>query len=267
MQISSERDCTQTYRLDLEYDGTDFAGWQIQPGRRTVQSCLEEAVVGLFGRKASVIGSGRTDAGVHAKGQVAHFRVPPLRPPEVVLAALNSRLPEDIRVRKAAYQPKTFHARYSARWRGYGYRIALKPLAVGRQYCWHCTSRLDVEAMQNSTRFLLGSHNFRTFAHFSEKERHYLSTVYRAEWSGTEDLLEFRIEANRFLHGMIRFLVGAMIEVGRGKAAVDSLRDLISARNVEAAPPKVPPQGLTLLKVGYLPWPGDDIKTGIVSAT
>jgi len=243
-----------TYRLDLEYDGTDFRGWQMQPVERTVQDCLQQAVLALFGEDVPVIGAGRTDAGVHAAGQVAHFCVDSFRPIPVVVRALNALLPSDVRVKDARMAPSDFHARYSAQWRGYRYRIAYRPLAIGREYCWACPHTLDVPRMHSAAQRILGSRRFRAFAHASEKESHYLSTVYRSEWTDCDPYCEFHIEANRFLHGMVRLLVGTFVTIGRGKAESAILEEIFAADDVRKAGPKAPAAGLTLMTVGYEPW-------------
>ncbi len=243
-----------TYRLDLEYDGSDFAGWQIQPGERTVQQCLEDAVWVLFGEKISVMGAGRTDAGVHAVGQVASFRSTTVRPPQVVTRALNALLPFDVRVKAASVEEPEFHARYSACWRAYRYRVAWQPVAIGRAYSWNYPYRLDVPHMQAAARHILGDRPFHSFAHASEKEQHYLSSVYRAEWRECGPCYEFQIEANRFLHGMVRFLVGTFVRIGRGIISADQLPEILAAQDVRLAAAKAPARGLTLIAVGYEPW-------------
>ncbi|HEY3294358.1 MAG TPA: tRNA pseudouridine(38-40) synthase TruA [bacterium] len=252
--IDSDLHRQYTYRFDVEYDGTDFAGWQFQPRERTVQDCLQKAVIELFGEEVPVIGAGRTDAGVHATGQVAHFRVDSYREPPVVFRAMNALLPPDVRVRNVQLAESDFHARFSAQWRGYRYRIARRPIAIGRSYCWTCPNTLDHRPMHEAAQLILGSHRFRAFAHFNPKEVHYLSTVYRAEWIAADPFLEFRVEANRFLHGMVRLLVGTFVNIGRGKTEIERLKQIMAAEDVRQAGPKAPAAGLTLIKVGYEPW-------------
>ncbi|MBU0508854.1 tRNA pseudouridine(38-40) synthase TruA [bacterium] len=242
------------YRLNLEYDGADFAGWQVQPDVRTVQGCLQNAVLQLFGEPTVVMAAGRTDTGVHALGQVAHFTVHRERPPEVITKALNSLLPPDVRITDTRIADDRFHARYSAQWRAYRYRIALRPLAVGRSYSWWCPFRLDPVPMQRAAGLIVGERVFRSFAHESEKELHYLSTVHHAEWREHGPHLEFRIAANRFLHGMVRLLVGTFVEVGRGRRDPQDIERILLAEDVRQAGPKAPAHGLTLMAVGYESW-------------
>jgi tRNA pseudouridine38-40 synthase len=243
-----------TYRLDIEYDGTDFSGWQQQPNARTVQECLERAVAELFGETLAVIGAGRTDAGVHASGQVAHFRTHRERSLKTVKQALNALLPDDIRIKDANFAQGDFHARFSACWRGYRYRIACQPMAIGKSYFWACPHPLDIDRMQLAIPYILGNRQFKSFAHAREEERHYLSTVYSARWRKTDQFYEFEIEANRFLHGMVRLLVGTFVDIGRGKIEPVRLTEILQAQDVRKAGPKAPARGLTLISVNYEPW-------------
>jgi tRNA pseudouridine38-40 synthase len=244
-----------TYRLDLEYDGTRFSGWQIQDGERTVQGVIEAVFSKLFSDSTRVSAAGRTDAGVHATGQVAHFRALPHRPAESVRLALNANLPADVRVKAVTIADPAFHARFSACWRAYRYRIALEPLAVGRDYCWICPYRIEKpDEMQRAAQLILGDHCFQSFAHQNEKEAHYLSTVYHSAWTKDGPYLDYRIEANRFLHGMVRLLVGTFVRVGRGKIGAADILEILNADDVRSAGPKAPASGLTLIAVGYEPW-------------
>lgn len=245
------------YRLDLEYDGTHFHGWQVQARERTVQGCLQKAVNALFDGRPILHAAGRTDAGVHAAGQVVHFHAANQRRPEIVRRALNAALPPDIRVAQAQAIPLDFHARYGAQWRAYRYRVATRPMAISRHYSWQCPHRLDPAPMSEAARLILGEHCFRSFAHERDEERHYLSDVYRAEWRETDPYLEFFITANRFLHGMVRLLVGTFVRIGRKRIAPAAIQDILAARDVRKAGPKAPPQGLCLVAVGYEPWNGE----------
>ena len=246
----------QTYRLVIEYDGTDFRGWQLQKSGRTVQGCFEEAIFKLFGERVRVSSAGRTDAGVHASGQVVHFRVQNPRSIDIVFKALNCLLPPDVRVLKVELSKESFHSRFSACWRGYEYRIAKSPMAIGRQYCWWGQSGLDLDLMRSASGYCFGTHNFRSFAHPNPKEKHYLSTVYRQEWFETDKYYTFQIDANRFLHGMVRFLVGTFVDVSRGRIDPMQIPEILEAQDVRRAGQKAPSFGLVLRVVGYSPWPG-----------
>jgi tRNA pseudouridine38-40 synthase len=245
-----------TYRLVLEYDGTRFIGWQVQNDGRTVQGVIEAVLARLFSDFTRVSAAGRTDAGVHATGQVVHFRALPRRPAETVRLALNANLPPDVRVQAVTIADATFHARFSACWRAYRYRIALEPHAVGRDYCWICPYRIErLDEMQRAAQLILGDHCFQSFAHQNEKETHYLSSVYQSAWTRDGCWLDYRVEANRFLHGMVRLLVGTFVRVGRGKIGAGAVLEILNACDVRLAGPKAPASGLTLTAVGYRPWP------------
>ncbi len=244
-----------TYRLDLEYDGTDYAGWQLQEEVRTVQGVVEASVFALFQEECRVHAGGRTDAGVHASGQVAHFRAAKHRDPASVKRALNAILPYDVRVRDVTLVGHEFHSRFSAKWRGYEYRIAREPIAVGRQYAWYCPRRLDLTALNLAAGSVVGTHRFRSFSHYNPDERHYLSDVYDAKWNVSNDSLIFHIEANRFLHGMVRLLVGTFVWAGSGKIDPGSIPQILAAQDIAHAGPKAPACGLNLKVIGYAPWP------------
>jgi tRNA pseudouridine38-40 synthase len=148
-----------------------------------------------------------------------------------------------------------FHARFSAKWRGYVYRIARRPVSIGRAYCWQCPFDLDRSRLQSAADRILGSCCFSSFSHSEENETHYLSDVYRAEWTEDGPYLDFNIDANRFLHGMVRFLVGTMAAIGRGKLEPQAMSEILESRDVRRAGQKAPASGLTLVQVGYRPWP------------
>lgn len=242
------------YRLDLEYDGTDFVGWQYQTGQRTVQDCVERAVRVLFNQEARVSAAGRTDAGVHASGQVAGFRADHFRSFETAVRALNANLPEDIRIRRVSLELPEWHPRFSAKWRSYRYTICKAPMAIGRGYAWYYPRKLDVQAMDDAARFLQGSHCFRAFAHDSPTEKHYLSDVFKVVWIEDNNNYIFTIDANRFLHGMVRLLVGTFVAVGRGKIGPKSVEEILQSQDVRMAGAKAPARGLTLIGVGYQDW-------------
>jgi tRNA pseudouridine38-40 synthase len=246
---------SKTYRLLIEYDGTDFCGWQVQDSVRTVQGCLEEALTSLFSNKLTVIGAGRTDAGVHAKGMVAHFKADGKREPDVVLRALNATLPPDARVLDVCVEKPVFHARFSAKWRSYEYHIFSSPRAIGRQYGWFLPGKPDIETLRRLATEIIGDHCFRSFAHTRPDEPHYRSIIYRSEWKADQKGFVYHIEGIRFLHGMVRLLVGTMLDIARGSMQVTSLQEIIAREDVRFAGTKAPAQGLTLTAVGYHEWP------------
>ncbi|MDQ3735687.1 MAG: tRNA pseudouridine(38-40) synthase TruA [Actinomycetota bacterium] len=244
-------------RLDLSYDGTCFAGWAVQPGQRTVQGVLTEALCVLVPNAGALTVAGRTDAGVHATGQVAHLDVPAEEWAEMgnLPAKLSGLLPHDVRVRAVREVPPVFDARFSALWRRYSYRISDAPWGVEpmrRTDTLHWRRTLEVEAMQAAGTALLGTHDFAAYCRRREgattiRDLQHL-TIQR-----TGDVLEIRVQADAFCHSMVRSLVGALLAVGDGRRLPDwpvSLLNLpVRANDVQVAPP----HGLSLVEVGYPP--------------
>lgn len=242
-------------RLTLHYDGSGFAGWQVQPGERTVQGELEAALGRLLTRPAGVLAAGRTDRGVHATGQVVGALVPAKWTPDALRRALNAVLPRDIWVAGAAEARAEFHARYDAVARGYTYRIGTAEAAASpflRRWCWPLRRPLAVEELAQAASQFMGQHSFRAFAKAGQPERGELCTVLRSEWREWHGVgLEYRVTANRFLHHMVRYLVGTMVEVALGRRpAADIARLLANEAGYETSPP-APPEGLYLSRVYY----------------
>ena len=242
----------QRYRLELEYDGSEFAGWQVQPGKRTVQGELEKAIAQFFQEEVRVTAAGRTDAGVHALGQVVHFDAATPRPLEKIFLGLNSLLPPDIAVVSVEPVPESFDARYSAVRRKYRYQIVQRPSAVWRKYAWVLPQSLNVHDMQRCSERIRGEHDFRAFCSTQAEVKHYRCTVQRAVWLYEPDgKLVFSVAANRFLHNMVRILVGTMVEVGRGRFGIGDFEQMLESRDRTAAGMTAPPQGLFLAGVDY----------------
>lgn len=242
-------------RLTLHYDGAAFAGWQVQRGERTVQGELEAALGRLTNRSLPVTAAGRTDRGVHATGQVASAVVPLKWTPVDLRRALNAVLPSDIWVAAAADAPLEFHARYDALARGYVYRVGTDAAAQSpfvRRWCWPIRDALSLPTLRDAARRFVGTHSFRAFAKTGQPERGETCVVRSAEWRQWRQLgLEFRIIANRFLHHMVRYMVGTMVDVARARrpaADIDAL--LQGALDLETSPP-APPEGLYLARVFY----------------
>ena len=243
-------------RLILEYDGTDFKGWQVQPDQRTVQGELEACLHRLFGTPIRTIAAGRTDTGVHALGQVANFiTVNPLSV-EHIQNALNSMLPADSAVRHAHEVPLRFHARRDARRREYVYQIEYGRRAIGRQYALCIRSRLDLEAMQDAAARLLGHHDFTSFCVAASERENLECHLFESTWQQSEDGVHFQIAANRFLRTMVRSIVGTLIQVGRGGRSADDVTKILEARDRRCAGPSAPPHGLFLKRVTYEDLPG-----------
>ena len=243
-------------QLVLHYDGAGFAGWQRQPAERTVQGVLEEALARLCGVSVAALGAGRTDAGVHARGQAVGVRVADKWEAATLRRALNAVLPSDVWVSAAHEMHPAFHARYSATARRYSYRIGTSEAVFSpfrREREWPVVRPLDRTALDRAASSLLGEHVFRAFAvrgTAPERDEH-RCRVLEARWRWEDDRLTFEIEANRFLHHMVRFLVGTMIEIGLGRRSAETMDRLLAASdNAEVSPP-APPNALFLERVTY----------------
>jgi tRNA pseudouridine38-40 synthase len=244
----------QNFKLIIEYDGGAYHGWQRQAGDRTVQEEIEKGLRRMTRQQITLIGSGRTDAGVHARGQVANFTCNTRLTPVEFQRGLNSMLGGAIVIRRCESVPENFHSRYDVTRKTYRYRIRNHPLprAIGRQYHWHVRAPLDVAAMQAASDNLLGSHDFTTFEGAGSPRRHSVREVLRAEWRReTDHGLAFFIAANGFLRFMVRNIVGTLVEVGQGKRSPGDIPGLLEARDRSLAGPTAPPQGLCLMKVEY----------------
>ncbi len=238
-------------KLVLEYDGTDFWGWQVQKKGRTVQGVLNEAVEQLLQHQVAIYGSGRTDSGVHALRQVANFKTENPLCENSIRKGLNSYLPADVRVRSANAVEPSFHARFDAKSREYRYVISKRQSAIGRQYAWFCNYKLDVALIREASAFLVGKHVFKAFSKLIDKEEHYLSCVERIDWEEDENFIIMEICASRFLHNMIRIIVGTMVDVGCGKLSPDAVKEILHKKSRSLAGCTTPAHGLFLLRVNY----------------
>lgn len=241
------------FKATVEYDGTDLRGFQWQHGERTVQGELEAALRLRTGQDVRVTGAGRTDAGVHALGQVVSFGATTNIPVERMALALNSALRGDISIRQVEETDGAFSARFSASSRLYAYLILNRPLrsALTRRYAAFWREPLDVAAMQAGAARLLGERDFASFATQVEPEQTTLRDVTRCQVGRYGRFVIVRIEANAFLRGMVRAITGTLIEVGGGKRGPEDIETILQARDRGAAGPSAPPQGLCLLKVRY----------------
>lgn len=238
-------------KLTLEYDGSDFHGWQIQNEVRTVQGTIEDGIERVFAARPTVYASGRTDAGVHALGQVANFKFESRLSLSEIKCALNANLPEDVRIVSALETDDDFHARYSARQRVYRYVISKRKRAIARRYAWFCRYALDLQEIRKASRYLLGDNRYRGFSREVAGEEHYRSIVYSLDWQENGEEIVMRICAKRFLHNMVRIIVGTMVDVGRGKIPADFVLEILKSGRREMAGVTIPPHGLYLTEVIY----------------
>jgi tRNA pseudouridine38-40 synthase len=240
-------------KLVLSYDGTDFSGWQRQPDRRTVQQTLEEAIGRLTGVEPATNASGRTDAGVHALGQVVHFYSASRHAPEVFVKALNATLPHDVRIASASEMPQAFHATLDARGKLYRYVIDNHPIADPFQtrYSHHVYQRLDVAAMHAAARSLKGRHDFHSFETHWPNRTSSVRTITHIAVNRMGDFAWIDVEADGFLYNMVRTIAGTLILVGTGRWPVGRVAEVVAAEDRRAAGPTAPPQGLFLVRVRY----------------
>ena len=241
-------------RLLLEYDGSRYHGWQRQRGDLSLQQVLEKALERLTGAPVKLIGSGRTDAGVHALGQVANFRTNSALALKAFHEGLNSMLPYDIAVLEASEVPLEFHARKAARSKTYEYRILnrLTRSPLHHHYGWWVSPPLNPGAMAKAAALLVGEHDFSAFRASGSGNRNAVRRIFSAHWqTHPGGRLSFTITGNGFLRGMVRSLVGTMVEIGKGKAKPSLLAELLQSGERRRAGPTAPPQGLYLVEVTY----------------
>ena len=241
----------RTLRLVIEYEGTHFVGWQSQKSGRTVQDALERALHILLKEPIRLIGAGRTDAGTHALGQVAHFQTEAALPTARLVRSLNGLLPPDIAVRAADEVAADFHARYSATRKRYRYRIHQGKAAVNRTQVWTYYAALSLSPMAAAAHTLGGERAFGAFCKQDPIPEHLTCRIFDAAWFQRGPELVFEIEANRFLRHMVRILVGTMVEIGRGTRPPTAMDELLASGDRTAAGPTAPARGLCLLWVAY----------------
>ena len=237
----------------LEYDGTEFAGWQQQARERTVEAVVKKALRELTGKVHTVYAAGRTDAGAHAEGQVVSFQLNGRIAPQRLVAALNAKLPIDVAALSAEVVPDDFHARYSARWRRYRYRFLDRPArpALERDRCWHVRSKLDVAAMAKAAEALVGKHDWTSFCSASEPVASRVREMRSAKVARKRGFVELELVAEGFLRGLVRGIAGALADVGSGRRPPEWVGEVLEARNRRRAPKTAPAGGLTLVEVIY----------------
>ena len=242
----------KNYKLTIQYDGSDFHGWQVQIKGRTVQGDIENALSVIYpGEKITLIGAGRTDAGVHALGQMAHINLPPKLSSEELLQALNGNLNQDVRINRIDETDKNFHARFSATAREYEYHIVKHFTPITRNYTTPLKWKVESQLLKKCSDILQGEHDFTSFCKATAEIDHKLCMVHSACWEESDTRLIFRIRANRFLQHMVRYLVGTMLEVARGRYSLRDFNFLIDNKKTEAVVVRSPAQGLFLKEVYY----------------
>ncbi len=238
-------------RLALEYDGTDFHGWQFQPGTRTVQGELEKALSQVLNQRISLIGSGRTDAGVHAAGQVAHLDAETNLECENIRLGVNSQTGKDVQVLLVKDAADDFHARFDAKSREYKYRVVREYRPLMRRFSWFPNCEWSDDLISEAVRELPGKHSFMAFSKARPDEEEYECNIFIAEWVPDEQGATLKIIANRFMHRMVRGIVGSLIDHGRGFVSFDEFKRMLHEPKRNGEVRSAPPQGLTLVEVTY----------------
>lgn len=240
-------------KLILEYDGTEYSGWQRQTNALSVQQVVEDTLYKLTGEKTTLIASSRTDSGVHARGQTANFRTSSPIPPDRFCFALNALLPADIRVVSSERVPDDFHSRFSAKGKKYRYCMIVGPhsTAIGHRYYAHIPPPLDVEAMERSCGYFIGTHDFAAFRAAGSSARSTVRTIFDATLERDGRHLCFTVKGNGFLYNMVRIMAGTLIYVGKGKIKPEEIPDILLSRDRRRAGLTAPAHGLFLEKVYY----------------
>lgn len=240
-------------KLCVEYDGTNYFGWQRQKGHVTIQETIENALSKLLKEKVKVIGAGRTDTGVHAINQYCTFKTEKNLPDSAYFYGLNNLLPTDIRVKRVERVDKNFHVIHSAKKKTYVYKILnrFEPTALERNRCWHIYVYLDIELMNESAKLILGKNDFSAFRASICSRKTTIRTVYESLWIREGEYLIYKITADGFLHNMVRILVGTMVEVGMKKLTVEDFKKILESKDRKKAGKTAPPQGLYLVDVYY----------------
>ncbi len=244
----------KNFKLIIEYDGTRYHGWQRQKDDRTIQQEIEQALSTMTARQVTLNGSGRTDAGVHAFGQVANFRCETDLAPEIFQKGLSSLLPDDIVIKGCWLVDESFHARYDVKSKIYHYKILNRkvPTAIGRQYAWFIRRRLDTAAMRSAISHIIGSHDFKSFEGTGSPRSHTTRNVMAAELIENNDgSIIFKIEADGLLRYMVRNIVGTLVDVGLGKITPAEFKDILESKKRSNASATAPAHGLFLMEVRY----------------
>ena len=241
-------------KLVVAYEGTNYCGWQIQPNGIRIEQVLNETLSSLLGEEITVTGASRTDAGVHSLGNVAVFETHTKMPAEKISFALNQRLPEDIVVQESCQVPEDFHPRFSKSRKTYEYRILncrfRQPLERRTSYFYHYP--LDVSAMQKAAAYLVGEHDFTSFASVHAQTNTYVRMIYALDVVREGDMIRIRVQGNGFLYNMVRIIAGTLIQVGAGIKKPEDMESILAGKDRELAGPTAPAHGLTMIGLEYL---------------
>ena len=240
-------------KLTIEYDGTSYGGWQKQKNNITIQQCIEEAIKLLTGEQVELIGSSRTDAGVHAKGMVANFITNSQIPADKFREAINTKLPDDIGIIKSEEVDRNFHSRYDSKGKTYCYTLVnrYEKVCIGRNYVYQVRDELNYNLMKEAAKYFLGKHDFKAFKTNGSSVKTSVRTISGLELELKDDVIKIFVSADGFLYNMVRIIVGTLIEVGKGKIKPESIERIIKNGDRSKAGPCVPPNGLVLEKVFY----------------
>ena len=239
--------------IKIEYDGTNYCGWQIQPNAISVQQKIEQAILHLTGESVLVTGSGRTDSGVHALGQIAHFDTDSNIPPSKFSSALNQFLPDDIKVVESWQVDDNMHARFSAKRKTYRYKIYIskQPRPLMDRYATRVEFNLDEQAMKAACKQFIGRHDFSCFLASGSEVKDTVREIYFADVQQNGQEIIFTVSGNGFLYNMVRIMMGTLVKVGAGKLSVSELGEILLSGDRKKAGITMPPQGLTLVSVDY----------------
>lgn len=242
----------QRYKLLIEYDGSEFSGWQKQPEERTVEGVIEQALSTLFQSEIDIIGQGRTDAGVHALQQVAHADLPELYDQRRIIHAMRGLLPEDVTIYGVEKKDTSFHSRFDAISRTYTYSIVNRPIPLDRHKTWYSFMECDFNVLDDCANRILGDHDFLQFC-IANQDPHLTTRciISESKWRRRDGLIEYTITGNRFLRHMVRRLVGTMVHVSAGKASLHDFQEMLTSSKDNISAYTAPAHGLTLKSVSY----------------
>tara|TARA_B100000029_G_scaffold433322_1_gene446087 strand:- start:395 stop:1135 length:741 start_codon:yes stop_codon:yes gene_type:complete len=242
----------RNFKLTIEYDGTDYSGWQIQKNNMTVQGEIEYALQKIFQQnKIKLTGAGRTDAGVHAKEQGAHVFLESIHTPEKIKNALNGNIRKDIWIKTCEEIDPDFHARYSAKVREYRYFISTEYSPLNKNREWYLPRELDLELLEKCAKLIIGKHDFTSFCKANSDVKNKICNVFTCNWTLDKNNLIFTIRANRYLQHMVRYLVGTMTEVARGRYIIDQFKNLLNMHEKNIQVFRAPAHGLYLWRIEY----------------